>query len=140
MDNQITNLIVFIFVCLFSYFVFRNLNLNNREGMATDVSGNNISNNNASNAQNGIAGNAATYASNIKSQVIKIQDVLLISKYRTDYENVVLNMDDLINTLMVKATLSIDKSNPEQGLNELVNLNNAKEALNHVMTFIDKSN
>jgi len=134
MDNQITNLIVFIFVCLFSYFVFRNINLNHREGMTTDASGNN-----AASVSNGIAGNATAYASNIKSQVIQIQDQLLISKYRTDYENVVLSMDDLINTLMVKATLSIDKSNPEQGLNELVNLNNAKIALNNVMTVIDAS-
>ena len=52
-------------------------------------------------ASNGVAGNAAAYAAQIKSQAIKIEDQLLITKYRTDYENVILNLDELINDLIL---------------------------------------
>ena len=63
----------------------------------------------------------------------------LISKYRADYENVVINMDDLVNNLMLQITLNIDQSKPEASLGKLAQLNQAKAALNSVMKFIDKS-
>jgi len=88
---------------------------------------------------NGIAGSAAAYAANIKLLSVKSQDALLISKYRTDYENVVINVDDLVSNLMLEATLSIDSAKPQEALDKLVALNNAKAALNNVMKFIDKS-
>jgi hypothetical protein len=127
--KQIINFTIFMAICYVSYLLFNNLNynINYREGMETESS------------NNGVAGNAAEYASAIKTNVIKIQDMLLISKYRNDYENVVLNMDDLVNNLMLKATLSIDKTKPHEGLKILVGLNEAKSALNNVMKFIDSS-
>ena len=91
----------------------------------------------AESSSNGVAGNAASYAANIKSTVIKMQDTLLITKYRTDYEDTIMNLDDLINNLMLTTTLSIDPSNPQQGLGRLVTLNQAKAALNSVMKFVD---
>ena len=87
----------------------------------------------------GVAGNAENYGAKIKSQVINNQDVLLISKYRTDYENVVLDLDDLINTLMLEKALSVDISKPMDSLKELVTLNEAKLALNNVMKYVDKN-
>ena len=93
----------------------------------------------ASSSSNGIAGNAAAYAANIKLLSVKSQDALLITKYRTDYENAVINVDDLVSNLMLEATLSIDSSKPQEALDKLVALNNAKAALNNVMKFIDKS-
>lgn len=92
-----------------------------------------------SSTSNGVAGNAAAYAANIKLLSVKSQDALLISKYRTDYENTVINVDDLVSNLMLEATLSIDSSKPHEALDKLVALNNAKDALNNVMKFIDKS-
>jgi hypothetical protein len=86
---------------------------------------------------NGNAGNAAAYTANIQSQVIKLQDTLLISKYRKDYENAVLALDDLVDNMMLEATLSMDSKNPQKSLMGLVGLNNAKTALNNVMKFID---
>jgi hypothetical protein len=88
---------------------------------------------------NGVAGGAAAYGANIKAQAIKVQDTVLISKYRTDYENVVINMSDLVDNLMLQTTLTIDQSKPHDGLAKLVGLNNAKAALNNVMKFIDKT-
>jgi hypothetical protein len=87
----------------------------------------------------GVAGNAQTYAANIKTAFIKNQDVLLISKYRTDYENAVLNLDDFINSNMLLTALNIDLTNPNSGLQTLARLNETKSALNNVMKYIDSN-
>jgi hypothetical protein len=86
----------------------------------------------------GIAGNAASYGAQIKAATIKLQDTVLISKYRSDYETAILNLDDLVDNLMLKTVLSIDTSNPADGLKKLADMNQAKLALNNVMKFVDK--
>ena len=102
---------------------------------------NNTSSTSGQNTQtkDGIAGNASSYGSNIKAQTIKLQDTLLISKYRSEYENVIINLDDLVNNLMLQTALSINQSNPKEGLERLVALNQSKIALNSVMKFIDST-
>jgi len=135
------NLTIFIGICILIYYIFRNIDVN-KEGLETASSSNSNSNSNSTSTtsnSNGVAGNAAAYAANIKAQVIKIQDTTLISKYRSDYENVVINMDDLVNNLMLQTTLNIDQSKPEASLAKLAQLNQAKAALNNVMKFIDKN-
>jgi hypothetical protein len=135
MNKEVVNFLIFISICFIAYLLFRNLNLNVnfREGMTnnTDASGNPVS--------NGIAGNAATYAANIKSNTIQLQDTLLVSKYRSDYETSILNLEELINNMMLQTTLSIDMNNPLQGLTKLNTLSQAKSALNGVMLFLDQS-
>ena len=133
------NLFLFIGICFVLYLLFRNLNFSNREGM-TDASGNTITPSTASStSSNGIAGNAASYGASIKSITIKAQDTLLISKYRSDYETAILNLDDLINNLMLNATLNIDPKNPQKSLEQLGQMQLAKTALNSVMKFVDAS-
>jgi len=130
----IYNLSIFIGICFLVYLVFKNINFS-KEGMEMpDTS----SVSSSVSSTNGIAGGAAAYAANIKAQAIKIQDSILISKYRADYENVIINMDDLINNIMVQTTLSIDQTKPEVGLEKLTKLYQAKTALNSVMKFVDK--
>lgn len=133
------NLTIFIGICILIYFIFSNLGF--KEGLkttsTTTTSGTTTST--STSTSNGVAGNAATYAANIKAQVIKLQDTTLISKYRADYENVVINMDDLVNNLMLQVTLNVDQTKPEASLAKLAQLNQAKAALNSVMKFIDKS-
>jgi hypothetical protein len=109
------------------------------EGMSTDDISSMSTTSTSTSTSNGIAGNAAAYGANLKAQSIKAQDSFLISKYRTDYENVIVNMDDLVNSLMLQTTLSVDPSSPQDSLGKLVMLNNAKAALNNVMKFIDKT-
>ena len=126
------NLVIFISICILTYIVFRNVNL--KEGLE-----NNDSSTSTSTGRSGVAGGAAAYGANIKAQVIKLQDMALISKYRADYENVVINMDDLVNNLMLQITLNIDQTKPQDSLEKLAKLNQAKAALNSVMKFIDKT-
>jgi hypothetical protein len=128
------NLTIFIGICILIYFIFRNIGV--KEGLETASS---VTTTTTDSNGNGVAGGAAAYAANIKAQVIKLQDTTLISKYRADYENVVINMDDLVNNLMLQITLNIDHSKPEAGLEKLSKLNQAKIALNNVMKFIDKT-
>jgi hypothetical protein len=125
------NLTIFIGICILIYFIFSNMGV--KEGLETATT------TTTSSSSNGVGGSAAAYGANIKAQVIKLQDTTLISKYRADYENVVINMDDLVNNLMLQVTLNIDQSKPEASLAKLAQLNMAKAALNSVMKFIDKS-
>ena len=125
------NLTIFIGICILIYFIFSNMGV--KEGMETTTT------TTTSTTSNGVAGGAAAYAANIKAQVIKLQDTTLISKYRADYENVVINMDDLVNNLMLQVTLNVDQSKPKNSLAKLAQLNQAKAALNSVMKFIDKT-
>jgi hypothetical protein len=135
MKTELMNMFLFIGISLVVYLLFRNFNYNNQysliEGM-TDASGNTVAS-----TDNGIAGNAASYGAQIKAATIKLQDTFLITKYRADYETVILNLDDFINNLMLKNALSFDKEKPETSLSKLVELQQAKLALNSVMKFVD---
>jgi hypothetical protein len=139
MKTELMNMFLFIGISLFIYLLFRNFNYNNQysliEGM-TDASGTAAAKATAP-TDNGIAGSAASYGAQIKAATIKLQDTFLITKYRTDYETVILNLDDFINNLMLKNALSFDKENPEKSLTKLVQLQEAKLALNSVMKFVD---
>ena len=148
MNKQILNALFILAICFVAYLLFRNLNF--KEGMTSDSSDNTTNSNTVSNSSssssststsssNGIAGGAQNYAANIKSMTIKNQDMLLISKYRTDYENAILNLDELISTMMAQTALSVNPSNPMASLEKLVQLNSARGALNSVMKFIDTS-
>jgi hypothetical protein len=124
------NLFLFIGICLAIYLLFRNFNFNGfKEGM-TDASGNQIS--------NGVAGNAAAYGATIKETNIKFQDQFLISKYRSDYETAILNLDDLVNNLMLETALSVDHDKPQESIKRLSELNLARAGLNSVMKYVDK--
>jgi len=92
---------------------------------------------------NGEAASAITYSETIKANFIRLQDELLISKYRKDYEKTIINMEDYINMLMVKQVLNMDLNSSDmkknmEALNNLNTLKVSKDSLNDVMKFIDK--
>jgi len=133
MKSELMNLFLFIGICFVLYLFFKNFNFSGiKEGM-TDASGNSVTP-----PPNGVAGNAASYGATIKAENIKLQDAFLITKYRTDYETAILNLDDLLNSLMLKTALSIDAKKPADGIKQLAEMNQAKSALNSVMKFVDK--
>lgn len=99
--------------------------------------------NKSASSDDNIAGNAGTYSSNLKASSVKILDKFLISKYRTDYENAIINADDYISAIMLQQVFKMDLTNPDSRpnidiLTTLSQLQNAKTALNSVMTFVDK--
>ena len=139
MKKELMNLFIFVAICFVAYILFRNLNFNfnSKEGMTGKASSSSSSA--SSSASNGVAGNAASYGATLKSAAVKQQDIFLISKYRSDYETVILNLDDLVNNLMLQAALNVNPDKPTQSLSKLAELNQVKTALNNVMVFIDKS-
>lgn len=93
-------------------------------------------------SRNGEAGSAASYSDSIKAQVTKIQDELLVPKYRKDYENTIIHMDDLVSTMMIKQiqNMTIGGSDSKALISSLNNLNtlrSAKESLNVAMKYLD---
>ena len=84
----------------------------------------------------------ANYSANIKSKVIKLQDELLITKYRKDYESAIINLDDYIGYLMIQQVLNMklddDIKSNIASINALNILKQSKESLNATMTFLDK--
>ena len=90
----------------------------------------------------GEAGTAASYAASIKAQTVKLQDELLISKYRKDYENVIINLDDYIGFLMIKQVLNMKITDNLQAnmisINNINSLKTARDSLNTTMNFLDK--
>ena len=88
--KDIYNLLLFIAICVVIYIIFRNFDCNPMiiEGMKNQ--------NTYAAPENGIAGNAAAYAATLKADTIKLQDTFLITKYRSDYETVILNLDDFM--------------------------------------------
>lgn len=91
--------------------------------------------------QNGIAGNAEEYATNIKDMTTKLQDEILITKYRENYENTIINLDDYLNLLMLKTTLNINTNGMDNDdisqFHKLNALHEAKQSLNTVMNYVD---
>ena len=138
------NLCIFVVLCFFVYLIFRNLNYSNVEGMTTSTDNSRnpsttstTTTSTTTTTTNGVAGTAAAYAAQIKSQAIKIEDQLLITKYRTDYENVILNLDELVNDLMLQTALNVNLTNPQQSMVQLSQLQQAQSALNSTMKYID---
>jgi len=87
----------------------------------------------------GVAGTAASYAGAIKANLVKLQDEMLISKYRKDYETAIINLDDYFGMLMIKQALNMNLSGDiTPNIDALNRLKAAKESLNVTMTFLDK--
>ncbi len=130
------NLFLFIAICFVAYILFRNFEYNSAYGIIegmTDGSGNITPS-----STNGVAGNAASYGATIKAENIKMQDTFLISKYRSDYETAILDLDDLLSSLMLQTALNVDVRSPQTTFKQLAEMNQAKSALNTVMKYVDK--
>lgn len=132
--KEYLNLALFVVLCFAAYYLIKQFYYNPMliEGM-TDASKNIKLNSSTI----GVAGNASSYAASIKASAIKLQDELLISKYRSDYESAIINLDDLINNLMLNTALNVNQSNPTVSIEKLAKMQQAKIALNSIMKFVD---
>ena len=137
MNEVYWNLLLFIVILLGAYFLLRNFDVtNNREGLDTmdEMDERRKSNSDSTSGSNGIASNSQTYSTQIKELNTKMKDILNVSnsEYRKNYEDIILNIDDLINNIMLKTILSINKDKPEESIIKLSQLNQSRAALNNV--------
>jgi hypothetical protein len=144
MHEEFFKIVGILIVCFFIiYIVVKMFHLQSTvlEGL-TNGSDTTTTTNNTINPSSGEAGNASSYAAAIKANVVKLQDELLVSKYRKDYETSIINLDDYIGYLMIKQTLNMnlngDMKSNMTAINNLNILKDSKEALNATMTFLDK--
>ena len=142
MHEEFFKIVGILIVCFFIiYIVVKMFHLQSTvlEGL---TNGSDATTNNTINPSSGEAGNAASYAAAIKANVVKLQDELLVSKYRKDYETAIINLDDYIGYLMIKQTLNMNLNGDMQSnmtaINNLNILKESKDALNATMTFLDK--
>ena len=145
--RDLYNIGLIFVIGFFAYLIFRRMNYQEGFDVSSITPSSSVSSTPAPDASsnastptassNGIAGNSTNYLAQIKSQTIKYGDSFNITNYRTQYENIIMSMDDLLNDVMLQAVLSFDTANPQQGFIQLGQLNNAKAGLNNVMKFID---
>jgi hypothetical protein len=141
MKEDLIKIVGIVFIIGFLIFLATkslNLHMNVMEGLTNPTD---------SSAKNGVGASANGYASSLKNKVTQMQnDILLLSNkdYKKDYENIVLYMDDYVNALMLKTTLSINvnadnASDNLEAIKTLNELNAAKASLNSVMKYIDSN-
>ena len=88
----------------------------------------------------GNAGSSEDFSKEIKAKFTKLQDQLLVSKYRSEYETIILHMDDYINTLMLDTLLQTDiHKDPISSFEKINTLQSTKQSLNSIMKFVDST-
>ena len=129
--NIISLVLFFIFFCFISYYFYNSQIKQMKEGM-----------NNISKTSHSI--NSNEYHEKIKIGHNSLKTKLNIPEYRTDYENVVIEMHDYIDGLMLNELLNVDSSNitSDNMINTIHNMNklsSGKDSLNKVMKYIDNN-
>lgn len=129
---------VIVVIGFILYLASKSINLQKRvvEGLT------NPSTTTTSTGANGQAGSAAAYAASIQAQVTQMNDTLLITQYRSDYENIIINMSDYFNLLILQGfvNLNTSSSNASTNIDAINNINSlysAIQTLNSTMKFID---
>lgn len=85
---------------------------------------------------------AANYATKINTNFSQLKDVLNIPTYRTDYEQVIIQMDDYIGALMLQELTNIDSNSitGEAVFSTIARINtlaSGRTNLNALMKFVD---
>jgi hypothetical protein len=92
-------------------------------------------------SSNGVAGNAATYAKKIENHTTKLTDSMLIPKYRSDYEQILLHLENFHNANLLNQFLNYNLSDPTKSSEDLSKIvkhhDSVVQSLNNAMKFLD---
>jgi len=142
-ENDFLKLIGLIVLVLFIVFViYKSLNLQKTffkktiEGMTNETT----TSSSISSSGSGVGANSSSFSAKLSGLNTQNLDTLLISKYRTDYENIIINLEEYVNILMLNLALNVDTSNQENAvktLNDIGTLNTSMTALNNIMKYVD---
>jgi hypothetical protein len=123
-QQQWMNLFLFFAILLGAFFLYKYLQKNKYiEGMETTTA-------------NGMASGSEQFDQNLQQSIQKSKDELNIEKYQTQYENIILHMDDWTSLFMLKSILLAQS--PEQALPMLAFGSLARNGLNNILKFSDK--
>jgi hypothetical protein len=90
------------------------------------------------------AGGASEFGKTIHQQFTQLMDGFNVTKYRVDYENVIIQMSDYLNALVLQNILSIDLSamSQQEIVNAISNVNTLSSGiatLNSTLKFVDSN-
>lgn len=144
-ENDFLKIIgIIVLVSFIVFIIYKSLNLQKTlfkktiEGMTNDTTTSTSAN--VSSSGVGVGANAASFSAKLSGLNTQNLDTLLISKYRTDYETSIINMEEYINILMLNLVLNADTTSQEsitKTLNNIGTLNTGMAALNNVMKYVD---
>jgi len=144
-ENDFLKIIgIIVLVSFIVFIIYKSLNLQKTffkktiEGMTNSSSTSTSAN--VSSSGVGVGANAASFSAKLSGLNTQNLDTLLISKYRTDYETSIINMEEYINILMLNLVLNADTTSQEsitKTLNNIGTLNTGMAALNNVMKYVD---
>lgn len=85
---------------------------------------------------------AKTLFENIKTQNDKLNDIVAIEKYRSDYENLLLVLEEYTNTMMLGKVISVSNKINETGVGKNITwlIISEMDSANKLKTFIDTLN
>ena len=101
---KIFGIILFVFVLI--YLAIQQLKFQSKvmEGMTNNDTTNKLISDN-------LGSNAQSYADKISKSFNSLKDSLLVVQNKEAYENIVINFDDYLSTLMIQNVLKMDQSN-----------------------------
>lgn len=128
--NIICLVIFFVFFCFISYYLYTSQIRRIKEGMENN------------NTKTSHSTNSNEYYDKLKLSHSNMKTKLNIPEYRTDYENIIIEMHDYTHGLMLHELLNIDPSNITNEkihtmISNINNISSGKDNLNKIMKYID---
>jgi hypothetical protein len=136
---QYIGLIIFLLIIIYIFYFIFNGQLEGMRNRSTKREG--MSNNNDTSH----ATNAEKYTEKIKYLKNTMKDNLNIPKYRSDYENILIEMSDYIDSSMLDELLTIDPTSDitstsiMKKLDNINKLSTGRNNLNTIMKYLDKN-
>ena len=130
--NIICLVIFFVLFCFISYYLYTSQIRQIKEGMKNN------------NTKTSHSINSNEYYDKLKINHNNLKTKLNIPEYRTDYENIIIEMHDYTDGLMLNELLNIDPSNITNDklysiINNINKISSGKENLNKIMKYIDSN-
>jgi len=99
-----------------------------------------LTNEEGSTSTNGISGNSEGYSSSLSNEIATLNDKLLVDKYKANYDNILLELEEVLKLRMLELALSINPNNVESSINDIQLMNDLSKAvtsLDLVQSFVD---
>ena len=136
-DNDLFKMIgIVIFVGIVLYIIIRALSLH------LDIQNNIIEGMTNGSDNENLGSGAATFSTKVSTLIAQMKDKLNVDKYRSDYENSIIHLDEYIGGMMLKDILSLNPNSlPEaeviKTMERINTLRNGKDSLNVLMKSLD---
>ena len=123
--------IIFIIIIIIFYNIYN-----------TQIEGMNNKTSTITNTSRGI--NSTSFHEKLKEQHLNLKSDLNIPKHRSDYENILIEMNDYVDGLMLSELLNVDPNNINNSklintIQNITKMNQSKESLNKMMKYLDNN-